>query len=166
MSFFYRHGGNWGQTWGQSARSVQVQKGSCPLASQLLCEGKSLPLGKQLGSHRDKGCPLQSGASSLWWGRLGWWLTGWGLPGWGKRLRSPSLQSQGHTNSSLDLRQSEWSRDFKGLGCQLPAWRPQEEGAEKQAVWLVLVSEDTSFWHQVPKKVFFGKDCILFIKLL
>ena len=24
---------------------------------------------------------------------------------------------------SLDLRQSEWSRDFKGLGCQLPAWR-------------------------------------------
>lgn len=56
---------------------------------------------------------------------------------------------------SLDLRQSEWSRDFKGLGCQLPAWRPQEEGAEKQAVWLVLVSEDTSFWHQVPSYVLF-----------
>ena len=128
---------------------------SYPLASYLLCKGKILPLGKQLRAHKDMGSPLQSGASSLWWGRLGWWLTGWGLPGWGKRLRSPSLQSQGHTNPSLDLRLTEWSSDFKGLGCQLLAWRPQEEGAEKQAVWLVLVSEDTSFWHQVPS---YGKD--------
>lgn len=150
--------------WGQSVRWVQVQKVSYPLASYLRCKGKILPLGKQLRAHRDKGCPLQSGASSLWWGSLGWWLTGWGLPGWGKRLRSPSLQSQGHTNPSLDLRLSEWSSDFKGLGCQLPAWRLQEEeGAEKQAVWFLLISEDTSFWHQVPS---YGKACILFIKLL
>ena len=162
-AFFYPHGDNWGQMWGQSVRWVQVQKVSHPLASYLQCKGKILPLGKQLRAHRDKGCPLQSGASRLWWGRLGWWLTGWGLPGWGKRLRSPSLQSQGHTNPSLDLRLSEWSSDFKGLGCQLPAWRPQEEEAEKQAVWLILVSEDTSFWHQVPS---YAKDCVLFIKLL
>ena len=163
-AFFYPHGHNWGQMWGQSVRWVQVQKVSYPLASYLRCKGKILPLGKQLRAHRDKGCPLQSGASSLWWGSLGWWLTGWGLPGWGKRLRSPSLQSQGHTNPSLDLRLSEWSSDFKGLGCQLPAWRLQEkEGAEKQAVWFLLISEDTSFWHQVPS---YGKACILFIKLL
>ena len=94
MAFFYPHGHNWGQMWGQSVRWVQVQKVSYPLASYLWCKGKILPLGKQLRAHRDKGCPLQSGASSLWWGRLGWWLTCWGLPGWGKRLRSPSLQSQ------------------------------------------------------------------------
>lgn len=91
-------------------------------------------------------------------------MTDWlGAPRMRQEAEEPKSAEPRSYQPSLDLRQSEWSRDFKGLGCQLPAWRPQEEGAKKQAVWLVLVSEDTSFWHQVPS---YGRDCILFIKLL
>ena len=86
-------------------------------------------------------------------------MTDWlGAPRMRQEAEEPKSAEPSHTNPSLDLLLSEWSSDFKGLGCQLPAWRLQEkEGAEKQAVWLVLVSEDTSFWHQVPS---YAKDCI------
>ena len=68
-------------------------------------------------------------------------------------LPSPRMRQEAEESKSAELRLyqlllgslSEWSRDSKGLRCQLPPSRSQEEGAEKQVVWLVLVSEDTSF---------------------
>jgi len=49
----------------------RCKKSVIPLLHTCGAKGKSFLLGKQLRAHRDKGCPLQSGASSLWWGSLG-----------------------------------------------------------------------------------------------